>query len=707
MRLNPRLRESVGWNKLLFFLPIVPFIAVNGCALIGYAVTRNKWMRPKLKRLQERQPRREDLLQAAKSLILSKPRTQEEKKAQEALQLSSIGLGLSVAGLFFFPLRLVAVSFVFPVAWSAYKASYHHLVHERRFSGDVLTSVLLTGALAGGYFFTLNVGAWFVGFVSWLALKTESHSKQGIIDLFGQQERSAFLMVNGLEVEVPVERIHVGDVICVQAGQMMPLDGSIVEGNASIDQQALTGEAQPAEKGPGDPVFAATVVLSGRITVRVEKAGTATTAAEVARILTDTKDFKASLVSSATAFNDKMALPFVALGAVSLPFVGLSSALSVLQATPGYRMVLFGPLSMLSYLHLAAEVGILIKDGRSLELLKDVDTVVFDKTGTLTVEQPHVRDIHACAGFSRESVLSYAAMAEAKQSHPIARAILEEAAAQGIATNPSDEVEYEVGYGISAKLDGVTVRVGSLRFLRLQEIVIPDEILDLEEEVHIAGESLVLVSVDQAVAGALVLQPTVRPEARAIISQLRVRGLRMYIISGDHEEPTRRMARRLQVDGYFAEVLPGDKADLVQRLQAQGRKVCFVGDGINDAIALKTANVSISLHGAATIATDTAQIIFMNGDLVQLPRLFELANEFEDNMNVNFLAATLPCVGIICGALFFGLGLLPSMILYQVSVPFAVYNTMRPLLAARREASPAGVGGAVEPNTGFRKLPAY
>ncbi len=689
---------------MLFLLPFVPFIAGNTCALIVVAVKRSRRARPGPQRLDEVQKRGKEVVEAVTSLVLSKPRTQEEKKAQTDLLWISGGLGLSVAGVFFYPLQLMAVLFVFPVAAAAYMASYRHLRHEHRVSGEVLTAVLLTGALAGGFFFTLNVGAWFVVFVRWLALKTEAQSIQGIVDLFGQQARTVFVIVDGMEVEMPVERVHVGDLVSVQAGQMAPLDGVIVEGFASIDQQTLTGEAQPAEKGPGDRVFAATIVLSGRVCVRVEKAGEASTAAEIARILTDTRDYKESLVSSATAFNDKMALPFIALGAVSMPFVGLSSALAILQATPGYRMVLFGPLSMLSYLNLAAQAGILIKDGRSLELLRDVDTVVFDKTGTLTVEQPHVRDIHACPGFSTEAVLAYAAMAEAKQSHPIARAILEEAAAQGIAANLSHEVEYEIGYGISAKLDGVNVRVGSGRYLRLQQIAIPEEVQLLEEEVHLSGESLVLVAVDQVVAGALVLRPTIRPEARAIVSQLRVRGLRMYVMSGDHEAPTRRMAQQLQVDGYFAEVLPGDKADLVKRLQAEGRKVCFVGDGINDSIALKSANVSVSLHGAATIATDTAQIVFMNGDLVQLPRLFELASEFESNMQGNFLASTLPCVVIIGGALFFGLGLLPSMILYQVSLPFAIYNTARPLMAAREKEAQAGAFAMEEQEIRIRKL---
>jgi len=671
-------------NILFFILPFIPFIAVNGCALTALAVKRGRKWRP-APDTPETPSAGTEVLQVVKDLFLSKPRSEEEEKTGRELQRVSVGLAVAGAGVFFFPLQLVGVAFVYPVASGIWKEGYRNLRDEHRVTSDVLTMALLVGAMFGGFFTTINLGAWFVVFVRWLALKTEAHSKQGIIDLFGQQARSAWLVVGGVEIETPVERIQVGDLISVQAGQIVPLDGVIEEGYASIDQHTLTGEAQPSEKGPGDSVFATTLAISGKIQVRVEKAGEATTAAEIGRILTDTSRFKEDLVSEATAFNDKMALPFLVLGAGCLPFVGLSSALSVLQATPGYRMVLYGPLSMLSFLHVAAKSGILIKDGRALEWIEKVDTVVFDKTGTLTVEQPHVRDVHACAGFTADAVLGYAAMAEAKQSHPIARAILDEAAARGIEADLSSDVEYEIGYGISASRDGVTVRVGSGRYLRLQEMEIPAEIEALEQEVHRAGDSIVLVAVDQKIAGAVVLRPTVRAEARDVVSRLRRRGLRLYLMSGDHDLPTRRLAQDLELDGYFAEVLPGGKSDLVKKLQAEGRKVCFVGDGINDAIALRSADVSVSLHGATTIAVDTAQIVFMSGDLTQLPQLFELATEFKANIRANFLAATVPSIAIVFGALFMGLGFLPSLILYQVSVPFAVYNTVRPLLADRKQ----------------------
>lgn len=672
----------------------LPFVSAAGAAAI-FIVRKHK--PPRLvDALMERSPAVEtpvtppaklpmvNSIQRITAILLSTTETSEaEKAAFLRVKQATLSVGLAVAGLAFYPLQIIGVLYLLPTVISVFKTSYQHLVYERRVTGDLASGVFVGGMLAGGFFATFIMGSWFIIVVHWLATKTEDHSKQGIINLFDRQIRSVWMMVDGVEVETPIEKVQAGDQIILHAGQIIPMDGRILAGYASIDQHILTGEAQPAEKGPGERVLAATLVRSGRITIEVEMAGEETTAAQIGRILTDTSDFKASLVSQATAFNDRMALPFLLASALSLPFLGVGRALSLLIAMPGYRMVLYGPLSMLSYLHLAAEQGILIKDGRSLESLGAIDTVVFDKTGTLTLEQPHVRTIHAYAGFHEATVLTFAAAAEAKQSHPIARAILGAAAACQISALEIDDAAYEIGYGITVKINGQIVRVGSLRFMTMHAIVIPAAVQILQDQVHTIGHTLVLVAVDDTVAGAIELQPTLRPEVKAIVRQLRARGLQRYIISGDHQAPTQRLAEELEMDGYFAEVLPEDKADLVKRLQAEGRKVCFVGDGINDSIALKSANVSISLHGANTIAIDAAQLVLMEGNLEQLAHIFTLADEFAANMRFNFLIDTIPGILAASSALFLGWGLLPCLALYQVSVPFALHNTVRPLLAKK------------------------
>ncbi|HRW11296.1 MAG TPA: HAD-IC family P-type ATPase, partial [Caldilineaceae bacterium] len=448
------------------------------------------------------------------------------------------------------------------------------------------------------------------------------------------------------------------------------------------------------EKGVGDSVFASTVVLSGRLCIAVETAGDATVAGQITEMLSQTNDFKQTLESRTDRWLNRIAVPIMGLSALALPIAGIEGAVAMLWHYPGFRMMLFGPISMLSYLQVAAQRGILIKDGRALEVLPEIDTVVFDKTGTLTLEQPTVSQIHCYNGATEPELLRYAAAAEAKQSHPVARAILRSAAKRGVILPPLEDAEYKVGFGLKTQIEGRIIHIGSVRFMAMEGFAIPPEVAAQQVACHGQGHSLVLVALDEEVAGTIELQPTIRPEARQIISELHGRGIETVIISGDNDAPTRRLAADLGIDRYFAEVLPEDKASLVRQLQEEGHKVCFVGDGINDSIALKTADVAVSLRGATTIATDMAEIVFMNGTLGQLPELFMLADEFAANMRVNLVAAMTPGIIGIAGTLLFGWGMTICVLLMQTSTPVGIYNAVKPLLQEQSiERDPIQIGG--------------
>jgi Cu2+-exporting ATPase len=465
----------------------------------------------------------------------------------------------------------------------------------------------------------------------------------------------------------------------INAGETIPIDGLIHSGIASIDQHVLTGELQPMAKGVGNSVFAGTVVLEGQIHIQVEKTGQETVAAQIGNILEKTADFKATMQSYGERIIDKGALPTLAVSAIALPILGTQSALAILNSCFGYQMRITAPLSMLNFLTIASKNSILIKDGRSLELLNQVDTVVFDKTGTLTEEQPHVGKIHCC-GIEENELLTYAAAAEYKQTHPIALAILAEAKQRRLNVAPVTQAKYEVGYGIKVNVDAKLIRVGSVRFMEMEGISIPPEMNILQEETHEQGHSLVFIALNDQLAGAIELYPTIRPEAKQIIAQLKQRGLSLYIISGDHEQPTRKLAQKLGIDNYFAETLPEDKANLIAQLQQKGKVVCFVGDDINDSIALKKSQVSISLRGASTVATDTAAIILMDNHLNQLDHLFEIAEEFNANMKNNLNLSIIP--GFLCwgGVFFLHFGIVSTVLLYDASLLVGVWNAMSPSL---------------------------
>ncbi|MEM7531803.1 MAG: heavy metal translocating P-type ATPase [Chloroflexota bacterium] len=613
-----------------------------------------------------------------------------ERKTKRQFLASLIALGLATAGVLVSPVFYIpTLACLFYASRMVCQNAYHTVVNERRFDHHVLMVLVIIGTWVAGFIWAAAFSATFGILNRLLVVKTESRSQQSIANLFGGQIQTVWLLVDGVEVEILFEQVQVGDVVVVHAGQMIPVDGTIVEGSVTIDQHMLTGESQPVEKSIGDTVLASTVVLSGRLAVHVDKAGEETVAAQITEMLNQTTDFKQAIQSRTDRWLNRTLLPLFSLSALAFPLWGVEGALSVLWYHPGYRMTLLGPLSMLSFLQVAAQKGVLVKDGRALEVLYEVDMVVFDKTGTLTLEQPTVSQVYVChtqkPKISADALLRYAAAAESKQSHPIARAILQAANDRQLVLPTLDDAQYKVGYGLKTQIDGHVILVGSIRFMAMEGISVPDDIKTRQTESHLNGHSLVLVAFDNQMAGAVELVPTIRPEVTALINDLHGRDIKTVIISGDNEAPTRTLANSLGINRYFAEVLPEEKARLVEQLQQEGHKVCFVGDGINDSIALKKADVSVSLRGATSIATDTAQIVFMDGTLNQLSTLFDLADDFAANMRVNLWASVAPGVlGIAC-TLLFGLGLTTGVILYQVVTPVGVYNALKPLMDERKE----------------------
>ncbi len=373
------------------------------------------------------------------------------------------------------------------------------------------------------------------------------------------------------------------------------------------------------------------------------------------------------------------------LGGLAWLTIDLERGLAILNTAFGVTLRITAPIAMLNFLNIASRNGILVKDGRSLELLKDVDTVVFDKTGTLTVDQPTVTRIYSCNGIPEETLLAYAAAAEHRQSHPIARAIRAAAEARQLLVPSIEDARYEIGYGIKVSTWDKVIRVGSERFMATEGIAVPASLRAQQEACQAQGYSLVMVGVGDVLGGAIELQPTLRPEAQAIVDALHKRGLSTVIISGDQEEPTRRLAERLSIEHYFANTLPADKAGLVEQLQNQGRAVCFVGDGINDSIALRKANVSVSLRGATTVAIDTAQIVFTDQSLNQLTCLFDLADEFYANLNAGFATAIVPSVINIGGVFLFHWGILSAMGIFNLGLLTSLGIASLPLLGHRTD----------------------
>lgn len=634
---------------------------------------------------------------------LEQVKQQRATMMKQLLTVSSTSLGTSLAmsmvgASILSPLGLVSTAgFVYGAA-PIFIGAFKGLQRERKPNVDTLIAIMSGVCLAQGYLVAGNLAVWFNVVRLILLAKVNDNTQKSIFDVYQLQPRTVWLLTEDAVVEVPFESVQVNDIVVVGAGETIPVDGVIVEGIASIDQQILTGEAQPVEKERGDQVFASTVVLMGTVQVRIEQTGMETTVARIAETLNQARNFKSALQLRAEAFADRTILPTLALSALSVPLIGPMGALVILNAHFGYRLSVIGAISILNYLNLAGKQGVLIKDGRALDLLREVDTIVFDKTGTLTQEQPHIDCIHLCADYTETEVLAYAAAAESRQAHPIARAILEEAQQRNIAVPLVNEADYKVGFGLKVNRGDQLLRVGSRRFMEMEGLAIPETITAVQEMCYQQGHSLILVAVDAEVIGALEIHATVRPEARQVLAQLRRHNLSsFYIISGDHTAPTQKLAGDLGIDHYFAETLPHQKAAIIEQLQAEGKTVCYIGDGINDAVALQKAHVSISLRGASTIATDTAQIILMDESIRHLSTLFELGDDFTANMKINFASIIVPSVVGIGGAFFLNFGLIQSIVLNQIGFAAGVGNAMLPFLRQPRQIEEKPATAAAQP----------
>ena len=554
------------------------------------------------------------------------------------------------------------------------------LLREQQLNGQTLDMIAIIAAITTNQY----AAASFLEMIYYLSdkikTKTQDKSKNMLINVFDQQSRNVWILKDNVEIEVPLEAVQINDIVVVNTGEVVPVDGIIIKGMATIDQHALTGESQPAEKSIGDQVFAATTIMTGRIHVQIEKAGIDTTIAQIGQILNRTTDFKTTTQLKAEQWADEAAWPMLGITGLALLAVGPVGATATLNTNFGYRIKLSGPLGTLNYLNLASHHSILIKDGRSLELLTGIDTILFDKTGTLTQEQPKVGKIVICDGYEADDILVYAAAAERKLAHPIAKAIVQKANNSNLSLPDIEDSNYQIGYGITVSINNRIIKVGSLRFMTMEGMTIPKTIEKAMAHTHAQGYSLVMVAINNQVEGAIEIQPALRPEIKGIISGLRQRGIKYFaIVSGDHKQPTQKLAEELGMDNYFYDILPENKAKIVEKLQQEGKSVCFIGDGVNDAVAMKKANVSISIRGATSIATDLAQVVFMDGSLSHLCKLFDIANGLDSQLRKSLLISLIPLPINLLGIFFLHFSLLSTIVINQMSFWSGVGDAMLPL----------------------------
>lgn len=567
-------------------------------------------------------------------------------------------------------------------AWPMLKDGWVIAVNERRFSLMHLMLLYILSLWLGGNYLIGTVGVLLSSLGHKFEWLTQIITRHSLIHLLGEQPTRVWVKRDGEEQSIPFEELLIADILVLTAGQQIPVDGVVVHGSASVDQHRLTGESQPVDKIMGDPVLAATLVLAGKIDVRVEKAGAETVAARIGEVLDQTVERQEIRIADQFKTLEKYRWPTLGGSAIGLVLRGPKAALEMLGCNFMVSQIPLRLLTLLNGLGTGAERGVLIKDGRVLERLPNIDTIVFDKTGTLTLEKQHVAVIHAQAPYGEIEVLTIAAAAEQRQNHPIAQAILSTAEERKLKLPAVEDAAIELGLGIRAQIGGQTVRIGSQRFLTLENLELSTELMQIQTDAHSRGHGLVFVAVEDELVGAMELASIPRPEAMETVAWLKQLGFSTYILSGDQEAPTAALAADMGMDGWFANTLPEQKAEKIRALREQGRRVCFLGDGINDAIALRLADVSISFRGATTVATDSAQVVLMKDDLRQLKVLWDLSEGFGDNLSTNARQAGKMSILAAIGVLILPFGYWTVEILWAIHVVLGIKIARLPLIKA-------------------------
>lgn len=518
----------------------------------------------------------------------------------------------------------VGAAFLASAAWMLWSSP--HAVHPSQ-DQSVATHPPLYFEAAAAIVTLILLGRWLEA----RATRRTTHAVRSLVTL---EAKHARVERGGVERDVPIQGVLVGDTVIVKPGERVPVDGVVIGGASAVDESMLTGESLPVDKAEGGEVFGGTLNTTGVLRCRATRVGHDTSLRRIIRLVREAQGSKAPVARLA----DRVSAVFVpvVVGIAALTFVAwmllseaatrasdaLTAAVSVLVIACPCALGLATPTAIIVGTGRGATRGILIKSGAALEAMARADTILLDKTGTITAGRPRVAALRTLADLSEADVLALAASAERGSEHPLAGAIVREADARGIPTHPPTESRAMVGLGVDALVNGRRVLVGSPAMLAGRGVAPPppESIAAIVRE----GHTPVLVAADGLAIGCLALADTIRPGAAQAVSSLRARGLRVAMLSGDDEGAARAVAAEVGIDEVYAGVAPGEKAAIVSRLRAQGRRVVMVGDGINDAPALASADVGVAMGHGTDAAIEAADVTLMRSDINLLPEAVEL-----------------------------------------------------------------------------------
>ena len=517
--------------------------------------------------------------------------------------------------------------------------------------GRIGINLLVTIATFGAFAIGHGEEGAAVIFLFYIAESLEDYAaeraRKSIASLLKLAPERARVKRNGKEVEVHVHEVKVGDIIIIRPGDRIPLDGIVIKGSSSVNQAPITGESMPVLKTKGDNVYAGTINEDGYLEIRVTKKSEETTLSKIVKILEKAQKEK----SKTEAFIDRFAryyTPFVVILAFLVMTVptfifGLEfeewfyRALVLLVVSCPCALAISTPVSMVSGITSAARNGVLIKGGNYLEEIKNAKVIVFDKTGTLTEGKPEVTDVVTVSEYSEKKVLEIAASLEIKSKHPLAQAIIERAKKENIKLIDVRSFTSIAGKGIKGKINGKMFYVGNRNFFKEQNMDFSDKLIENFER---EGKTCVLIGDRNRVIGIIALMDRIRKESYGIIKELKNRGIKTIMLTGDNEKVAKAIAKKLKIDEYYAELLPEDKVEVIDKLLKKYEHVVMVGDGVNDAPALAKAHVGIAMGAIGSdVAIETSDVVLMHDDLTKIIYLIELSRKTISVVKQNIFAS--------------------------------------------------------------------
>lgn len=532
-----------------------------------------------------------------------------------------------------------------------------------------------------------------------LELRARHRTGSAIRELLSLAPPTANVVRDGHESEISLDDVNRGDRIRVRPGEKIPVDGKLVEGHSSVDESMITGEPLAVEKREGDDVIGGTVNQTGSFLMQAEKVGEETALSQIIRRVADAQRSRAPIQKVADAVAGYF-VPAVVLIAVLTFLVwaivqpaqpalayALVNAIAVLIIACPCALGLATPMSITVGMGRGAKDGVLIKDAEVLESLETIDTVVVDKTGTLTQGRPTLSEIIPAPGFTESQLLRLAAAVEHRSEHPLARAVVAEAVRRGIELPSATDFDSVTGGGVQGTVDGRTISIGRQAWLTLQGTEGLSQLDPSADKLRSRGHTVMHVAIDQQLAGILAVSDPIKPSTFEAVKTLHRLGLRVIMLTGDHQQTARGVAETLGIDEYEAGVRPEDKYDRIQQLKAQGRRVLMAGDGINDAPALAVANVGVAMGTGTDVAIESAGVTLVQGDLRGIVKAIRLSRHTMQNIRQNlFLAFVYNALGVpvAAGVLYPITGLLLNPMLAAAAMSLSSVSVIGNALRLRK-----------------------